>query len=86
MDALRKEVIAEHYRLIQQLETKYTDQINQLLKQKALVHLVLQEVMHNYPDNFPSFLFFIFLCRRSTRNYWKLTLFAETRRSRRQII
>eukprot|EP01084_Bolivina_argentea_P284404 487417_1 len=46
MESLRNQVINEHYRLIQQLESKYTEQINQLLKQKALVHLVLQQSLY----------------------------------------
>eukprot|EP00483_Globobulimina_turgida_P012927 UN12951 len=46
MDLLRNQVINEHYRLIQQLENKYTEQVNQLLKQKALIHLVLQQTLY----------------------------------------
>eukprot|EP01084_Bolivina_argentea_P145329 254743_1 len=47
MDCLQTQVISEHYRLIQQLENKYMERINTLLRQKSLVHLALQQTLYN---------------------------------------
>eukprot|EP01083_Nonionella_stella_P020350 56425_1 len=47
MDLLRNRVINEHYQLIQQLEQAYTEKINELLKQKALIHLALQQTLYS---------------------------------------
>eukprot|EP01083_Nonionella_stella_P189939 703522_1 len=39
-------IIMKHERLIQELETKYLDQINELLKEKASLHQKLQRILY----------------------------------------
>ena len=46
MDALRAEVMAEHFRLIAQLEDVYAAQFGKLMEQKKTVHLALQQTLY----------------------------------------